>query len=119
MVLLQRVKFDLNKTFLLLVAWLFTTNLYATKIQPIQFLKTFNQTKDTVGLYKNLYELEINFDYYNEPELIVELLKSGKLAEELNAIQLSQIYFVTKKYYDANGNKSMSFEYALKIYGSR
>lgn len=116
MVLLQRVKFDLNKTFLLLVAWLFTTNLYATEIQPIQFLKTFNQTKDTVGLYKNLYELEINFDYYNEPELIVELLKSGKLAEELNAIQLSQIYFVTKKYYDANGNKSMSFEYALKIY---
>jgi signal transduction histidine kinase len=91
-------------------------NAHADNINPIQFLKKLNTTKDTTGLYHNLFELEINFDHYNRPELITELLKSRQFAEDLNAIQLSQIYFIIKKYYDANGNKAMSFEYALKIY---
>lgn len=116
MLFLKGVNHCLCKNLFFLVFIIVTSNAFADNIYPVQFLKKFNTTKDTTGLQKNLYELEINFDHYNQPVLIVELLKSGRLAEELNAIQLSQIYFIIKKYYDANGNKSMSFEYALKIY---
>lgn len=116
MLLLKDVKQCLCKKLFFLVMLMWASIVHADNIYPIQFLKKFNTTKDTTGLQQNLFELEINFDYYNKPELIAELLKSKQLAKDLTGIQLSQIYFIIKKYYDANGNKAMSFEYALKIY---
>lgn len=109
-------KISFCKKLLFLVMFTLSTNLNASEVNPIQFLKGFNSTQDTVGFFDNLNELEINFDSYNRPELIQILLQSEKYSANINSIQLSQIYFIIKKYYDANGNKSMSFDYALKIY---
>jgi hypothetical protein len=109
-------KISFCKKLFFLVMFTLSTNLNASEVNPIQFLKGFNSTQDTVGFFDNLYELEINFDSYNKPELIQILLQSEKYSANINSIQLSQIYFIIKKYYDANGNKSMSFDYALKIY---
>jgi signal transduction histidine kinase len=111
-----QTKIRFYKKLFVLVMILVSTNLSAAEVNPIQFLKKFNSTQDTVDFFANLYELEINFDSYNRPELLPILLKSEKHTANINSIQLSQIYFIIKKYYDANGNKSMSFDYALKIY---
>ena len=116
MIVLNSIKSFSKKNYAVLIILLFSINSFASKLNPPQFFKSFCQSYDTVGFYKNIYELESNYEAYNHPTVLETLLKCEKLSNILTVNQLSRLYFVIKKHYDFNGNKALSFDYALKLY---
>lgn len=110
---------NLGKTILLLFLFWASDSLSADLAQKSSIagktVHKFIRSGDTSGLYRSLAFLNDHFEAKTHKPLLQPLLKISQQETRLDKNALKTLYFLIRKFYEADANKIKYFEYSLKI----
>lgn len=84
--------------------------------QQIGVLEHFAEAGDTTAITGSLTFLYKNLDVNRDQNLLPLLLKASEKEDKLHYKSKKGLYYLIRRFYESEENKSRNFEYSLKLY---